>query len=50
MNNLIPSEFKINGDLQTTIRIEKDSLILLAGVILILIIMSLVAQRILKAA
>jgi hypothetical protein len=50
MNNLIPSSFTINGELKTTVQFEKDSLILLGAVILILIIMALIAQRIIKNA
>lgn len=50
MNNLIPSSFTINGELKTTIQFEKDSLILLATVIAILIIIALIAQRVLKSA
>lgn len=50
MNNLIPSSFNINGELKTTISFEKDSLVLLAGVIAILIIIALLAQRFIKSA
>lgn len=46
MNNLIPNEFKINGDL--VIRIEKESLISLAAVVVFIVVIALIAQRILK--
>lgn len=43
---LIPNEFKVNGEL--TIKADRDSLLLVAAVILIVIIFSFIAWRALK--
>ncbi len=48
MNNIIPNEFKINGDV--SIRIDQNSLMMLGMMILIVVIFSLLAQRFIKKA
>ena len=45
--NLIPNEFKINGDV--VIRFDQEGLVMLAMAIIIIVIISLLAQRFIKA-
>jgi hypothetical protein len=46
MNNLIPDKFDINGDL--TLRFEKESLVLLAMTVVIVVVIGLLAAKFIR--